>query len=312
MGKGEVSAGLRLGRRRLPSLSVPGELFELYQPLIGTEAVVAWLNLRWLIHQGDDMTDIEDVLRYRFGMAYPAISAALQKLVEFELLEADGEGGYIIHEPLSADAFFPRFGGGAPTVEQPTLPVLLPHESGDEPSRSDRSNVTVSHGAPSVSLPTAVMRAQTPAAMQMRPPQNKQPESTPESVSSDLSAVMQLYHKKIGMIGPTQAQKLRFWVEEQGMEAEVVALAIEETVASAENPRINYLEGILRNWYNSGIRTLTDLMNDKYASQVLHPRSEREKNRTGANEGAPNASAYQSVSPELVDRWKELYPDEYE
>src|SRR5690625_5204916 len=101
MGKGEVSAGLRLGSRRLPPLSVPGELFELYQPTIGSDAVMALLNLRWLIDEGDDMTDIESVLRYRFGMTYGSISSALQKLIEFELLESDDEGGFIIHEPLS-------------------------------------------------------------------------------------------------------------------------------------------------------------------------------------------------------------------
>lgn len=33
---------------------------------------------------------------------------------------------------------------------------------------------------------------------------------------------------------------------------------------------------------------------------------------SSSNEGAPNASAYQVVSPDLVERWKELYPDEYE
>lgn len=306
------SAGLRLGRRRLPPLSVPGELFELYQPMIGSDAVMAWLNLRWLIHEGDDMTDIEGVLRYRFGMTYPAISHALQKLTEFELLEGDAESGYVVHEPLSTDAFFPRFGGGAPVVEQQPLPTLLGQTEATEES------IGTTEPAPSDTRPAGVVDvADGPTTQpETTPKPSAEPQVTEppmaESASSDLGAVIQMYHKKIGMIGPTQMEKLRFWVEEQGMEAEVVALAIEETVASARNPRINYLEGILKNWYNSGIRTLTDLMNDKYASQVLHPRSERGKGRPSTNEGAPNATAYHSVSPELVDRWKELYPDEYE
>lgn len=316
MERGEVAAGLRLGRRRLPPLSVPGELFELYQPLIGSDAVMAWLNLRWLIHSGEDMSDIESVLRYRFGMTYPGISAALQRLIEFELLEKDGDDGYIVHEPLSADAFFPRFGGGNPTVEQPALPTLLTGEAADDGMQQSVGTFA----SPSLA---GVEAAPTPPAAQPEPGSVFDTDGGMASASTanvsaaadtdddvnDLKAVVEIYHKRIGMLGPTQFEKLRFWVEEQGMEAEVVALAIEETVASAKNPRINYLEGILKNWYNSGIRTLTDLMNDKYASQVLHPRSQRGKE---SNEGAPNASAYQSISPEMVDRWKEMYPDEYE
>lgn len=318
MEKGEVQTGLKLGRRRLPPLSVPGELFELYQPLIGTEAVMAWLNLRWLIHDGGDMNDIEHVLRYRFGMAYPSIGVALEKLMKFELLEPEPGGGFIVHEPLSADAFFPRFGGGQPQVEQPSLPALLgENEAKESPMQqepvlheSEQSELSAEeHGT------VEEMKTQHAAATAQANDTDINEDVSPGEVT-DLDAVVQIYHKKIGMIGPVQLEKLRFWVEEQGMEAEVVALAIAETVASAKNPRINYLEGILKNWYNSGIRTLTDLMNDKYASQVLHPRSEREKEkarqREKSNEGSPNALAYQSVSPELIDRWKEMYPDEYE
>ena len=317
MGKSEVSAGLRLGRRRLPSLSVPGELFELYQPLIGSEAVMAWLNLRWLIHTGEDMSDIESVLVYRFGMTHQGISAALQRLIEFELLEPYQDNGYIVHEPLSADAFFHRFGDGRPLVEQPALPAFDTGQAAAAPSsmpaaeahgrglpEGEPEGAYSAHGAGPAHA--AVAPVSTPQPATVVPP------GPSESDVKDLKAVVEIYHKRIGMLGPTQFEKLRFWVEEQGMEAEVVAAAIEETVASAENPRINYLEGILRNWYNSGIRTLTDLMNNKYASKVLHPRPERRSDTSGAPEGAPNATAYQTVSPDIVDRWKELYPDEYD
>lgn len=306
MERGEVTTGLRLGRRRLPPLSVPGELFELYQPLIGSDAVMAWLNLRWLIHAGEDMSDIESVLRYRFGMSYPAITAALQRLIEFELLEQDADGGYIIHEPLSADGFFHRFGSGRPAVEQPALPSMGFAGEEHEPDVP-----------PAVEPPRTGMRAaaERQAAFAVRDGAHEAqavPSAARAADAKDLKAVIDIYHKRIGLVGPTQIEKLRFWVEEQGMEAAVVALAIEETAASAKNPRINYLEGILRNWYNSGIRTLTDLMQNEYASAVLHPRAQRDAKRREGSEGAPNASAYQSVNPELVDRWKELYPDEYE
>lgn len=317
MGKGEVSAGLRLGRRRLPPLSVPGELFELYQPLIGSDAVMAWLNLRWLIHTGDDMSDIESVLRYRFGMTHQGISAALQRLMEFELLELDQDNGYIVHEPLSADAFFHRFGDGQPVVEQPALPNLETSQAAATQSASAQTMPSPGQsGTPKDEKSAPEPSQPEPGFVETAPPaapaQSAGGSSDDrDSDAKDLKAVVEIYHKRIGMLGPSQFEKLRFWVEEQGMEAEVVALAIEETVTSAENPRINYLEGILRNWYNSGIRTLTDLMANEYASKVLHPRSQRQEKGSG-HEGAPNATAYQTVSLDIVDRWKELYPDEYD
>ena len=133
----------------------------------------------------------------------------------------------------------------------------------------------------------------------------------PEPENPDMQAVMQIYHKRIGMIGPTQYEKLRFWIEEKGLEGAVVALAIEETVRSAEVPRISYLEGILQNWYNDGIRKLADLHERKKASRVLFGDDARTKSDRPL-EGTPNAAAYQSVSSELVAKWKELYPDEYD
>ncbi len=77
--------------------------------------------------------------------------------------------------------------------------------------------------------------------------------------SEDMATVFRCYHKHIGMMGPTQHEKLCFWVEDQGMQADVVCEAIVVTVDKAESPGISYIEGILRNWYNAGIRTLDDL-----------------------------------------------------
>lgn len=361
MGKDEITASLRLGRRRLPPLSVPSELFELYQPMVGPIAVMVWLNLRWLIQRGDQLTDIEKQLGQRFGMSFRDVNAALQVLIDFELLECDEDGGYILHEPLSADAFALRF--RQYSVQQPPLLALA---GGYRKPRSAAPETSVEQGdAAGVELPVAetsrelppgpqskaengveknepvvpsvAAREQIPSAVGVEP-RTAQPgpaavagmEATAgelpgagkvavntappiTSASTDLDAVVQIYHKRIGLIGPAQYEKLRFWVEEQKMDAEVVALAIEETVASAKNPRINYLEGILRNWYNAGIRTLADLMQDKRHAQALIPKDERDRrDELSRYEGSANAAAYQHVDPDLVQRWKELYPDEYD
>ena len=76
--------------------------------------------------------------------------------------------------------------------------------------------------------------------------------------------VTDAYHQRIGIMGSTQAQQLATWIR-RGMAAEVLIAAIDEAAATAErerNPRKrrwSYIDGILRNWYNDGIRTADDL-----------------------------------------------------
>ncbi|MGI6558586.1 MAG: DnaD domain-containing protein [Limnochordia bacterium] len=68
------------------------------------------------------------------------------------------------------------------------------------------------------------------------------------------------YEEHIGILGPLQVDKLRLWLEdpELAKPVEVVAKAI-ELASESGNRRINYVEGILRNWHNDGVRTLTDI-----------------------------------------------------
>lgn len=124
-----------------------------------------------------------------------------------------------------------------------------------------------------------------------------------EAVKS-LERVFQAYHDHIGLMSPLHFERLRTWVEERGMHPDVVVAAIEETARTATFPRIQYLEGILRNWYNDGIRTTADL------KLLQTPADPGGKSREDY-EGAPNALAYRRVESEAVRRWKELYRDEY-
>src|SRR5690606_29773299 len=61
------------------------------------------------------------------------------------------------------------------------------------------------------------------------------------------------------LLSPVAFQKLQFWLDEQGMEADVICAAINTTREQAERPGIAYLEGVLRNWYNEGGRAMADL-----------------------------------------------------
>jgi len=75
-----------------------------------------------------------------------------------------------------------------------------------------------------------------------------------------LQEVCQAYEKHIGILGPLQVDRLRFWLEEPELAkpVDVVIKAI-ETACEAGRRRIGYIEGILRNWHNDGVKTLADI-----------------------------------------------------
>lgn len=162
--------------------------------------------------------------------------------------------------------------------------------------------IVVVHDPPSAGAPLPHEIAEREAAAQVEE----------ESFRSDLEALVDIYHQKIGLMGPMQFEKLRFWVEERGMAAEVVAAAIDETARNADRPRMQYLEGILRNWYNDGIRSYADLVaKADWVAQMAEKEGQSKTIRTQQGyEGVANAQAYRPVESELIRRWKELYPDE--
>lgn len=312
---------VRLGRDKLPRLEVAGEIFTHYQPAMGAAATLVWLNLRYAACSG---RPFDAGLLKEAGLDDGAIKEAIARLVEYQLVEEDADG-FIVHEPLSREAFAARFGERAARSAK--------NEPHNERPRSLYNGLAVQNGAAAhdAGAGLAAGRGAAPFADEsqaepkpvMRSPLAKRrkssrmlrlvepPAETAVPENPDMQAVVQIYHKRIGMIGPTQYEKLRFWIEEKGLDGAVVALAIEETVRSADVPRIQYLEGILRNWYNDGIRSLADLHEKRRVSRVLSGDEGRLKSERTL-EGTPNASAYQSVSAELVAKWKELYPDEYD
>jgi DnaD/phage-associated family protein len=353
-----------MGKKRVPPLSIPGEIFDVYQPTIGPNATLLWLNLRWLVHVQAD-GNIEELLQDRTGFSFRTVTEGLSALTECGLLEFAETGEYVVNDPLSAEAFemlnWQKNNGTAASVDvsTPSETVGTVAKFAPQPETTVPSSVTTPSPAAEVSgmstpsqpsmevsevlsgktkleadAPTNSVDTNQGASPLSRKnrrritPQSNSPvaesdtsvkaEAKPEhkarrndgaSRDADMDAVVEIYHKKIGMLGPTQFDKLKFWVKEQGMSGEVVALAIEETVQSAQNPRIQYLEGILRNWYNDGIITLQDLLKHKKASKVL---SGGEESQPPSMDGIPNAAAYRRVDPEMVKKWKELYPDEYD
>jgi len=329
-----------LGKTRIPPLPVTGELFELYQPAIGQTATLLWLNLRWAAHSGNQF-ELDDWAA-KLRIAPSELYSAIEMLSSYSLVEIVDDGELIVHDPLPHEAFETKFKedvahAAADESEDGAMSraaAKLGHPRGEaslEASLEGATSEAEAEASSQARLPLAGQKsarrgerrgaAAENASSQpvLRSPLSKRRrnahmlklvEEKPEAelpLNEDMQAVVQIYHKRIGMMGPTQYERLRFWVEEQGMEGAVVALAIEETVQSADVPRISYLEGILRNWFNDGIRTLADVHRQKRASKVLGKGEQH-----AMRQGVPNAGAYQSVNPELVAKWKEMYPDEYD
>lgn len=93
--------------------------------------------------------------------------------------------------------------------------------------------------------------------------------STP---SDGLKQVAQHYEQVIGVLSPTAFERLRFWLDDVGMAPDVVCAAIDVAKDKAETPGIAYVEGVLRNWENRGVRTLADI---KAREQATEPPPEQ-------------------------------------
>lgn len=130
------------------------------------------------------------------------------------------------------------------------------------------------------------------------------------SVESDLvlQDVGKHYQQKIGIMSPADESKLAKWIE-LGMCPSLLVAAINKA-AEAGKRRINYIEGILKNWYNDGHRTLNDLVKAEQKREQAKAEKQKGREPPGGG-GVPNASAYKPVDPEAVRRWKEMHPDDY-
>lgn len=328
----DIGPDLRLGRRREPDhIPVYRELFTCYQRVLGPTATLLWLNLRYLVHFGGGLsfTEALELAREALGVDQEVLEREVARLVEWGLLgPASDQDGVLLHEPLDEESFqaLAENVTMAPT-EAATAADDEPDVVADEPGAASHAFVgelETAAGASNAAKPPGVAEG--------------------DELARDLESVFQLYQQRIGLLGPMQYEKLRFWVEQMGMDAAVVGMAIDETARSAENPRINYLEGILRNWHNDGLRTAADLVRYLARQRKLDARGRTSSTREVAPapetaprpattagiqlhgkvqrprvhpqsvsyEGVPNAGAYRKVDSELVKRWKEMYPDEYD
>lgn len=360
----KIETNVILGRRQLPSLKIPGELFACYQPLLGGLAILVWLNLRWLVEVGST-GNTEQILQQQLDIAPEQLDALLQQLCQAGLLEITDTGQYVVNEPLHIPVQAANISAVAPSKVVPSKVVASkeaaseivaidevavaseintvqiqasteekiavdaqetstgvksssapPMNARDALARSkDNSTASATSAAPSLPTQTTVPPSSTEkrAVIARRPTRRRgdnkdRNQEGSDQLSADMQAVMQIFEKKMGVVGPSHFQKLRYWVEEMGMEGEVVAAAIEEAARNSSTRRISYIEGILRNWHNEGILTLRDIVEGN-ASRVLA--NQGQAAAPSSMEGTANAEAYKRVDPDMVRKWKELYRDEY-
>lgn len=283
------------GRDRRWPLLVPRVLFTRYQPVVGAQATLIWINLYEMAEGGvtSEFMSVRAALSDRLRVSSEETETAATALEQAGLLQRSG-GRWTVLWP----AEHPQL------PETPAYPADGPEAStGSEPSAAVPETVTATPDAAAPDLRPAAADSDSP---QFPPIPDDGDSADAVGWNSDeaaLQAVVQFYQQRIGMLGPSQFEKLRFWVEEQGMSSDVVALAIEETVQSAQTPRIAYVEGVLRNWYNEGIRTLDHLQKSKRA---------RSREVTPTTEGTPNADSFAAIDGDAVRRWKEMYADEYD
>lgn len=280
-------------------LAVPRTLFTVYQPAIGGMAVLTWLNLYELSGRAVAADTVKEEVARRLGVTTSGVDEALAVLERAGLLRQVGD---TIELQWPASALPDASDGATEAAAAVETPV-----DDTPPAITAETPAATSHGTPEGAADASTAkRAGSAAAMGADPAATSPADADRSGWDSDeagLKAVVAFYHQRIGMLGPTQFERLRFWIEEMGMSSVVVALAIEETVQNAKTPRMNYLEAVLRNWYNDGVRTVADLQRSKQTRSSALPKR---------SEGSPNASAYESIDPDAVRRWKEMYADEYD
>ena len=247
------------GGREWP-LAVPRELFTVYQPVVGGPAVLAWLNLYELASRPGFRGDAVAETARRLGVD----AAGLEHIWTTE------RAGLLVQR-TSRGAVHAAAGRGAG-------------------ASAAAANAALTAAAQTAAAAEATVSEETAEAGGAAPPVAggaADGGTAPPAPDSGLEAVVAFYHQRIGLLGPSQFEKLRFWLEEMGMSPDVIALAIEETVQNAKTPRMNYLEAVLRNWYNDGVRTVAD-----------PARGRQSRVGSAAQRGERASDAYDSVDPD--------------
>ncbi len=138
----------------------------------------------------------------------------------------------------------------------------------------------------------------SPAETELDGPEEDTPQAPPKMLDpgqAQFEWLVNFWSHRVGAADPDIMRKLLFWMEQKGMSHEVIAVAIEEMCTNAQRPTLAYLDGVLRNWYQEGIREYQDLTERPHLAKVL-----------------PANTQEQRIHPDAERKWKELFPDEFD
>ncbi len=62
-----------------------------------------------------------------------------------------------------------------------------------------------------------------------------------------------------GTLKPVQEDLINKWFEEFNYPIEIILEACDKAVLNTNNPNLNYVNGILKNWYDAGVRTIPEI-----------------------------------------------------
>jgi len=132
------------------------------------------------------------------------------------------------------------------------------------------------------------------AGASRRREQTMAPPTMLDAAQAQFEWLVNFWSSRVGDATQEVMQKLVFWLEEKELSHEVIAVAVEEMCENAERPTLSYLEGVLRNWYNEGVREYAHLTERPHLAKVLPKSSERR------------------IHPGAEQKWKELFPHEFD
>lgn len=156
----------------------------------------------------------------------------------------------------------------------PDEDLNIPADSGGNPQTPADSAPSPSPSLTSTPSPSNVnVNNNTAAAVSNGGVQGGDDQNSAAATADEVrqKIVNELEKAGILMPSPFEIEALEHWIN-QGIESEAVIFAIHKA-AKANRRRVDYIEGILRKWFNSGVKTLKQAEAESLKGQTkIHPK----------------------------------------
>lgn len=211
----------------------------------GDALLVIWIRLLTLagktndggyLYLSENLPYTEDMLAIILGKNLSTIRLALKTFEQLKMIESDVKGIYLVnfdrHQNLSR------------------LEAIREYNKEKQRQSRERKKLNSSQ---KLSLTSQECQS-TEQDIEVDKEQLKDRESY--SCCLNLDEVFNTYQNEIGLLSPTVSETFSSYTGE--ISTELMILAIKTAVKSNAR-RLNYIEGILKNWVNEGIHTLDEL-----------------------------------------------------